>query len=72
MRYMPNLNPDEIKKLVKDKYSEVAVNPCRVFNFPVGKAFALKVGYPKEILDKLPASLAESFTGANIRAYKPA
>jgi len=58
-------NPDEIKRMVKDKYSEVATNPCGVFNFPVGKAFALKVGYPKEVLDTLPASLTESFTGAN-------
>jgi SAM-dependent methyltransferase len=62
---MQNISPDEIKKMVKDKYSEVATNPCGVFNFPVGKAFALKVGYPKKILDKLPASLTESFTGAN-------
>ncbi|MBI5872895.1 MAG: methyltransferase domain-containing protein [Candidatus Omnitrophica bacterium] len=62
---MLNLNPDEIKKMVKDKYSEVATDPCAVFNFPVGKAFALKVGYPKEILDNLPVSLTESFTGAN-------
>lgn len=58
-------NPDEIKKMVKDKYSEVATNPYGVFNFPVGKSFALKVGYPKEVLDALPASLTESFTGAN-------
>lgn len=62
---MLNINPDEIKKMVKDKYSEVAKDPCAVFNFPVGRAFALKVGYPKEILDKLPQSLYESFTGAN-------
>jgi len=62
---MLNINPDEIKKLVKNKYSEVSKNPCGVFNFPVGKIFALKVGYPKEILDKLPSSLTESFTGAN-------
>lgn len=62
---MLNINPDEIKKLVKDKYSEVSKNPCGVFNFPVGKVFALKVGYPKEALDNLPPSLSESFTGAN-------
>ncbi|MDP2939460.1 MAG: methyltransferase domain-containing protein [Candidatus Omnitrophota bacterium] len=62
---MLNLNPDEIKKLVKDKYSDVSKNPCGVFNFPVGKIFALKVGYPKEVLDNLPPSLTESFTGAN-------
>jgi len=62
---MLNVNPDEIKKLVKDKYSEVSKNPCGVFNFPVGKIFALKVGYPEEVLDRLPFSLTESFTGAN-------
>src|SRR3989338_7393601 len=62
---MLNINPDEVKKLVKDKYSEVSKNPCGVFNFPVGKIFALKVGYPKEVLDNLPSSLTESFTGAN-------
>ena len=62
---MLNINPDEIKKLVKDKYSEVSRDPCGVFNFPVGKIFALKVGYPKEVLDNLPSSLSESFTGAN-------
>ncbi len=62
---MLNHDPDEIKKLVKDKYGEVATNPYGVFNFPVGKAFALKVGYPKDILDILPVSLTESFTGAN-------
>ncbi len=62
---MLNVNPDEIKKLVKDKYSEVSRDPCGVFNFPVGKIFALKVGYPKEALDNLPLSLTESFTGAN-------
>lgn len=62
---MLNFTPDEIKKMVRDKYSEVARDPCAVFNFPVGRAFALKVGYPKEVLDELPRSLYESFTGAN-------
>ncbi len=62
---MLNLNPEDIKRLVKDKYSEVSKNPYGVFNFPVGKAFALKVGYPKDVLDTLPQSLYESFTGAN-------
>lgn len=62
---MLNLNPDEIKKLVKDKYSKVACDPYAVYNFPVGKTFALKVGYSKGVLDTLPISLTESFTGAN-------
>lgn len=62
---MFNLSPDEVRKLVKDRYSQVAKNPCGGFNFPVGKSFALKVGYSEEILNGLPLSLTESFTGAN-------
>jgi arsenite methyltransferase len=62
---LSDMGHDEIKEAVRDKYGAVAKDPCAAFNFPVGKAFALKVGYPKEILDKLPSSLWESFTGAN-------
>src|SRR3989338_1140400 len=56
---------DEIKEAVKEKYSKVAKDPCSAFNFPVGRDFALKVGYPQETLDALPESMYESFTGAN-------
>ncbi len=59
------MSSDEIKEAVKEKYSQVAKESCATFNFPVGKAFALKVGYSEEILDKLPQSMYESFTGAN-------
>ncbi len=62
---LKEMSHEEIKEAVKDKYSNVAKDPCAVFNFPVGKEFALKVGYPNEILDKLPRSMYESFTGAN-------
>lgn len=34
-------------------------------NFPVGKKFAESVGYPKRLLDALPQSLTESFSGVN-------
>ena len=62
---LKEMSSDEIKEAVKEKYSRVAKDPCATFNFPVGKEFAIKVGYPKEILDKLPRSMYESFTGAN-------
>lgn len=64
-RALNEMASDEIKEAVKEKYSKVAKDPCASFNFPVGKKFALQVGYSKEILDKLPASMYESFTGAN-------
>ena len=62
---LSEMTQDEIKNAVKEKYSKVAKDPCATFNFPVGKTFALKVDYPKGILDKLPSSMYESFTGAN-------
>src|SRR3989339_365099 len=62
---LKEMSSNEIKEAVKNKYSCVAKEPSASFNFPVGKAFALKVGYPEEILDKLPTSMYESFTGAN-------
>jgi SAM-dependent methyltransferase len=55
---------EQIKHAVKEKYSQVASNPQRAFNFPVGRKFAESVGYSCELLDKLPASMWESFTGA--------
>lgn len=65
MKPLSKMTQDEIKNTVKEKYSRVAKDPCAVFNFPVGKEFALKVGYPKETLEALPQSMYESFTGAN-------
>ena len=59
------MTSDEIKEAVKERYGRVAKDPCGRFNFPVGKDFALKVGYPKDILDTLPQSMYESVTGAN-------
>ena len=59
------MTSSDIKEAVKEKYSQVAKDPCASFNFPVGKKFALDVGYSEEILDELPPAFIESFTGAN-------
>lgn len=56
---------EEIIDACHEKYAQVAVNPNGQFNFPVGKAFAKDVGYPKHVLDKVPPSLTESFSGVN-------
>lgn len=55
---------EEIKRLVKEKYSQVASVPSAKFNFPVGRRFAESVGYSRELLNKLSPSIWESFTGA--------
>lgn len=62
---LSRMGSEDIKKAVNEKYSKVAMDPGGSFNFPVGKKFAIDVGYPEEIIDKLPKALTESFTGAN-------
>ena len=54
----------EIKSAVAKRYGEVATDPKSKFNFPVGRRFAESVGYSRQLLDKIPPSLWESFTGA--------
>ncbi len=58
------MNHDEIKQAVSDRYSQVATSPQAKFNFPVGRKFAESVGYAAGLLDSLPAGMYESFTGA--------
>ena len=62
---LTQMSKSEIEDAVRLKYNEVATTLDGVFNFPVGKVFALEVGYPKEVLNSLPRSMVESFTGAN-------
>ncbi|MHC5056509.1 MAG: methyltransferase domain-containing protein [Planctomycetota bacterium] len=61
---LQDMSAGEIKRAVAEKYSQVAAAPRGKFNFPVGRAFAESVGYPPGLLDTLPASMWESFTGA--------
>ena len=61
---LDSMSADDIKEAVRNKYSEVAQTPGAKFNFPVGREFAESVGYRAEALDRLPATMWESFTGA--------
>lgn len=55
---------EEIKAAVAERYGQVATSPGQKFNFPVGRRFAESVGYDSALLDRLPESMWESFTGA--------
>ncbi len=55
----------QILDAVCDKYSRVATHPGEEFGFPVGRKYAESVGYPKDELKRLPASITESFAGAH-------
>ncbi|MHC4399545.1 MAG: methyltransferase domain-containing protein [Planctomycetota bacterium] len=58
------MSAEDIKQAVAGKYSGVALRPGAKFNFPTGREFAESVGYPRDLLDALPATMWESFTGA--------
>lgn len=57
------LSPEQIRVAVVERYSEVATAPTGTFNFPVGRAFAEAIGYPAEVLDRLPGPAVGSFAG---------
>jgi SAM-dependent methyltransferase len=54
---------DVILDAVRGMYSEVARHPEREFHFPTGRAACAVVGYPADLLDRLPARSVESFAG---------
>jgi SAM-dependent methyltransferase len=58
------MSPEEIRDAVFDRYGSVADEPGESHGFPVGRDFALSVGYDEADLDALPPGCSESFTGA--------
>jgi SAM-dependent methyltransferase len=64
------MSGEEITRAVSEKYSAVALTPDAEFNFPVGRDFAESVGYPADVLNRLPVTMSDSFTGAgNPQSY---
>lgn len=64
MKLLADCSPEDIKAAVAERYGMVATAPGQKFGFPVGRRFAESVGYDSALLDRLPASMWESFTGA--------
>ena len=55
--------PDEIRATVLERFTETALAPEQVENFPLGPDSAKFLGYHTEEIDELPASVIESFCG---------
>ena len=53
----------ELEAKVKAMYRAVAENPGGSYHFEVGRHLAERLGYPPELLDKIPAGAVESFAG---------
>jgi arsenite methyltransferase len=54
---------ETLKCEIKKTYASVSDEPDKDFIFPTGRAWALDLGYPADLLERVPDSAAESFAG---------
>lgn len=52
-----------LRRFISEKYGEVATNPELGFHFHTGRPLAVMLGYPGEVIDRLPSANVESFAG---------
>jgi arsenite methyltransferase len=62
---MPEATVDtqELEAKVKDMYRHVAEEPRGEYHFEMGRPLAERLGYPRELLDRIPDGAIESFAG---------
>ena len=58
-------DPDVLRSRVYETYSAIASSPSAPHVFPVGRALAKDLGYPKDLFDSLPAAAVEAFAGVS-------
>ena len=63
MAVQVEIDVDLLKREIKNTYSRVSEHPEEAFIFPTGRAWAEDLGYPAELLARVPDSAAESFAG---------
>jgi arsenite methyltransferase len=57
------VDPDELTTKVQRMYRAVATQPHGTYHFELGRALAERLGYPGELLDRIPDGALESFAG---------
>jgi 2-polyprenyl-3-methyl-5-hydroxy-6-metoxy-1,4-benzoquinol methylase len=57
------IDVEVLKCEIKKTYARVSEEPEEDFIFPTGRAWVLDLGYPPELVDRLPEAAAESFAG---------
>jgi arsenite methyltransferase len=53
----------ELETKVKDMYRHVAEEPQGSYHFELGRRLAERLGYPRDVLDRIPEGACESFAG---------
>ena len=57
------MDPEELDRHIAEMYRDVANEAGRDLHFPTGRPLAEALGYPAELLDRLPAEAVNSFAG---------
>jgi arsenite methyltransferase len=58
-----SVDTQELEAKVKDMYRHVAEEPQGKYHFEMGRPLADRLGYPADVLDRIPAGAIESFAG---------
>jgi SAM-dependent methyltransferase len=58
-----DIDVEVLKCEIKKTYAQVSEEPGKDFIFPTGRAWALDLGYPPDLLGHVPDAAAESFAG---------
>jgi arsenite methyltransferase len=59
------VDPEALRAEVRTTYREVALHPDGNFHFHTGRALAQRLGYPSDILNRLPDQAMASFAGVD-------
>jgi arsenite methyltransferase len=57
------LDTADLVRQVKALYRQVAQQPSAAYHFPLGRPLAERLGYPADLLDRIPAEALASFAG---------
>jgi arsenite methyltransferase len=58
-----DIDVEVLKCEIKKTYARVSQEPKEDFIFPTGRAWILDLGYPPELVERVPEAAAESFAG---------
>jgi SAM-dependent methyltransferase len=58
-----DLDTEVLRREIKKTYARVSEEPEDDFIFPTGRPWALDLGYPSELLERVPEEAAESYAG---------
>ena len=60
------VDPEELDRHIAEIYRDVANETRRELHFPTGRPLAEALGYPADLLDRLPATAVNSFAGVGL------